>query len=84
MTMALVVDRRIKVKKLDINSARIDLVSSDEGDWIGLYVNNCLIIEGHSLQETDIIEALGFKVHCREIDFNALGFSRCPQFLDEI
>lgn len=37
----------------------IVLVNHDEGEWVALYVDGEKVVEGHSLSESQILEALG-------------------------
>jgi pimeloyl-CoA synthetase len=46
------------------------LVSSDDGDWIGLYApDGRLLDEGHSLTESRILDALGITYKHTEMPF---------------
>ena len=46
---------------------KIDLVSDEQGDWIGIYVDGKLKSENHSLLPSDILEALNLKHNHYEI-----------------
>ena len=46
------------------------LISSDDGDWIGLYApDGRLLDEGHSLDEMRILDALGIAYEHAEMPF---------------
>lgn len=38
--------------------SKVVLVYSDEGDWVGLYLDHNLVLEGHSLPSADVIETM--------------------------
>lgn len=40
---------------------RIVFVNDNSGDWVGLYVNGNLTIEGHSLEPDDVLTVLGIE-----------------------
>ena len=62
---------------------KIDICRNYNGDWIGLYVDGELKLEGHSLQITDVIEALGIDIpRTLEVDLWNLGC--CPKTWDEV
>lgn len=37
---------------------KIRLLHSDEGDWVGLYIDRKLVAEGHSIGEYDMVKLL--------------------------
>lgn len=41
-----------------MSAVKITLVSGDDGDWIGMYVDGELKAEGHSLSERRVLEVL--------------------------
>jgi len=49
-------------------SRKITVVSDFSGDWAGLYINNELKCEGHSLHFRDIFDALGEEFEHHEIE----------------
>lgn len=65
-------------------SDHVVLVSSVEGDWIGLYVNGRLAAEGHSLSERHVLEALGHKVESRQLDMEQADMTRLPEYLKDV
>jgi len=50
---------------------KITLVDGD--DWKGLYINDKLIIENHSLSIYDILDAIGVKYQYFPVDEDWLG-----------
>ena len=56
------------------------LILSEDGDWIGLYVDGKLELEGHSLRTQDVIHALG--IEANQIEKSVEWFDghggRCP------
>ena len=36
----------------------VSLLHSGAGDWVGLYINNILVMEDHNLSEREILEKL--------------------------
>lgn len=60
---------------------KLMFLKSEDGDWIGLYVNGKLMAEGHSLDPVDLLENLGFDVTREERDadwFDDNG-GTCPE-----
>jgi hypothetical protein len=51
----------------------IEIVSSSDGDWEGLYLNGELKAEGHSLNLWDVFEAIGLAAGFREVDSDWLN-----------
>lgn len=47
--------------------SKVLFVSAESGDWEGMYVDGELKCEGHSLQCTEILKALGIKYERREL-----------------
>lgn len=45
----------------------VHFIKAASGDWIAMYVNGKKAAEGHSLDEVQVIEALGLKVTSVEI-----------------
>lgn len=62
----------------------ITLISSDDGDWEGIYVDGVLQAEGHSLSPSQVFEALGLGLDKQEINFEELGITSCPYKLEEL
>jgi len=66
-----------------IRASKFTLVSSDQGDWIGLYRDGVLLNEGHSLSPREVLDALGLEnesVEWGEEEFAKHGY-RCPETL---
>jgi hypothetical protein len=40
---------------------QISIVSSEDGDWQGIYIDGKLEYEGHSIRYWDVFEVLGIK-----------------------
>jgi len=60
------------------------LVQNDQGDWIGLYKDGKLIAEGHSFQESQLLNLVGVThdlIWDVEVPENMGGF---PDTLDEV
>ena len=73
---------------------KFHFMSSEAGDWIGLYINGELVEEGHSISEIKVTKRVvetvmktvpGFfaEVSWEERDFERLGWGRCPFTLAE-
>lgn len=56
------------------------LVSSQEGDWIGLYRDGVLVHEGHSIPESEMCRYLGVEYESYE-DHRVDLYGRCPNKL---
>ena len=61
-------------------------VSSESGDWEGVYVNGILMREDHSLDTSDILSILDISVKHIEVSEKWLGQERTnlPKTLKEI
>jgi hypothetical protein len=63
---------------------RILLMSSEEGDWKGLYIDGVLFCENHSLDLRCILDEFRLRnqpitwVGSVTIDFETIGWARCP------
>lgn len=58
----------------------IKFLRSKSGDWVGIYVNDTLIDEGHSLQEESVVRALGLASETLWSDKPfEVGAGKCPQ-----
>jgi len=69
-----------------MNNEALVFIGSEEGDWIGMYKNGKLLLQGHSIGYWDMAKALGFTVIYREKDnewFDKHG-NRCPEELSEV
>jgi hypothetical protein len=64
--------------------SKITLVASDDGDWIGLYKDGVLEAEGHSLNERQVLEALGIPYEYRSINFERAALPSCPAAVEEL
>ena len=60
---------------------KVHLMESEEGDWIGLYLDGKLVYEGHSLSAERLLEALGIPYSEEERDMSEGG--GCPKTLTE-
>jgi len=64
----------------------IHIVSNEDGDWYGLYINGNLECEGHRLSHRDIFDALGYKfdsIELKNYQFEEFG-DRCPKDISEV
>jgi len=64
-------------------SADVVFISTDEGDWEGMYLNGELKYEGHSLSVDQVLEVLGISSIGYEVDEEFMsrhGYS-CPKIL---
>lgn len=50
--------KNCKYQQLLSSTLKIQLVSSEEGDWQGLYVNETLVHEGHSIPVYKVISGI--------------------------
>lgn len=50
--------RNCKYQQLKDTSLKIQLVSSEEGDWHGLYINGVLAYEGHDIPVHRVISGI--------------------------
>jgi hypothetical protein len=61
---------------------KVALVHSTDGDWIGLYIDGKLVMEDHSLQESEVLEAVGIPVE-KEL-WVELPTGHCPDKLEDV
>lgn len=57
-----------------------------EGDWTGIYINGKIFTQGHSLRNSDILQALGVKyetISLNDQEIEHLGWN-LPTSLDEV
>lgn len=65
---------------------RIDHITTEDGDWEGIYVNGVLKEENHSLATFQVLESLGLPFNKRELtgnEMDALGNS-LPKLIEEL
>jgi hypothetical protein len=62
-------------------TSNIVIVHDNSGDWVGIYVDGKLVREGHSIQEEDVLDAIGIPNKSVWVDMED---SRLPENLDEI
>lgn len=69
---------------------KIRLLHSGCGDWIGLYIDNELVIEDHSLQEEQLLKELSKRLNfeyesvwSKEYELDKYGNS-CPNTWQEV
>ena len=68
-----------KIIKENINNKEIFICMTD--DWTGVYYDNKLIQEGHSINAIDLLEQLNFNVETKYISVEEIEF---PESLDEL
>lgn len=64
----------------------IVILGTTDGDWMGMYVNGKIQIEGHTLSWRDVLDVLDiyWEYHeSEEIDAIGLKTGRLPKFLPE-
>jgi hypothetical protein len=75
--------------KMTVGIKSVGILSSEDGDWTGLYLDGKLIAENHSLSNWDwvqLLSSLGIGVQDEERSmewFEKVG-SRCPETWDEV
>lgn len=57
---------------------KVTLISSDDGDWEGIYVDGVLKHEGHNLEPSDILQALGVEFKREIVRMDAYEFKVLP------
>ena len=66
-------------------SEDVKLVFASTGDWVGIYVDDELIEQGHSLEPEQVLNAIGLDNHDQVgIDFDQAGWRRLPQHYSEV
>jgi len=77
----------MKVQKFNEsnNDKEVTIIRGD--DWSGVYLNGELMIEGHSIDEQSLLEAMGYFVSGKYIDneeiWEEMG-NNCPQKLEDV
>lgn len=74
------------LKTYENNNDKITFVEGD--DWVGVYLNDKLITQGHSINERELLESLGYKnIDAKYIEdeeiWDELGNS-CPEKLSDV
>lgn len=59
----------------------IHFMDSDEGDWVGVYIDDELVYEAHHLAPDVLLDLLEIPYTCEERDLSIVG--RCPKTLGE-
>jgi hypothetical protein len=59
----------------------ITLVRAEAGDWTGLYQDGKLLYEGHSVDDSRLLELLGIE-HTVKEDPRVDAWGGCPDVLD--
>lgn len=65
---------------------KVNLIRSEEGDWIGLYKDGLLVAQNHSLGPSEVLRALGIEhedVTASMDLFEQWGYG-CPIRLPEV
>ena len=66
----------------------IKRVSADSGDWEGLYINDELEMEGHSISAEDLLtlfaEMFDFHYESREVKMDPYEFSSLPRIYSDL
>lgn len=63
---------------------KVNLLHSEDHDWVGIYVDGKLVDEGHSFTPEMVLEAIGVKHQSLDIDFEAADWGRCPATYAEV
>lgn len=69
---------------MNLQDANIEIVSSSDGDWVGIYVNGQLKDEGHSLTPSMVLAALGLEHSRIEVEMDAYEFSSLPEDIADL
>ena len=64
--------RYCKYRQMRDNDLKIQLVSSESGDWHGLYVNETLVYEGHDIPVNKVVSGIN---HFRSLDYTETSVS---------
>jgi hypothetical protein len=63
---------------------KVNLLHSEDHDWVGIYVDDKLVEEGHSFTPEMVLEAIGVKHQSLDIDFEAADWGSCPRTYAEV
>ena len=56
--------------------SEVALVSNDEGDWMGVYIDGRLVYENHSIDEDHLLDLLGIEyTRVTDVDCEQYGGS---------
>lgn len=74
------------LKTYENNNDNITFIEGD--DWVGVYLNGKLITQGHSINERELLESLGYKnIDAKYIEeeeiWEEMGYS-CPENLSDV
>lgn len=82
-------DEEMESLESDLHTAILEatkaivLVSNDEGDWMGVYVGNDLVYQGHSIEPSRLLEIIGVS-HTNYRDYSMGDDSHLPRTRDEL
>lgn len=62
---------------------QIHFIKPESGDWVAMYVNGKKVAEGHSLDEYEVVEALGLTYTSDEISDEAAENGGFPEELSK-
>lgn len=50
-----------------MSNKKITIVYSEDHDWVGMYIDEVLTLEGHSLSGEQVLQALGLKYQVNHV-----------------
>lgn len=66
-----------------METTTVTFVKSPDGDWVQIYKGDEFISEGHSVQTTELLEALGINVRSMETTQEFAEMGSWPQDLSQ-
>ena len=63
---------------------KVNLLHSEDHDWVGIYVDGKLVNEGHSFTPEMVLEAIGREYASLTVDFESADWSNCPRTYAEV
>lgn len=57
----------------------VQILASDDGDWLGVYYKGKLVYEGHSISPATLLEVIEVSHDFQSVDFYGKNWSNCPE-----
>lgn len=63
---------------------RVTLVHDDSGDWMGVYIDGALRYQGHSIEDSKLLELVGVDHTYVTSYISSVGESHLPDALEDV
>lgn len=63
---------------------KITFVHSEDGDWVGIYIDGVLVRQNHSYDADDMLDILEIEYDSHWYDMGSAGMSHLPDKLEDL